>query len=32
VREDIITMEWLISKIICPLVLAEPSGLIDLDL
>jgi hypothetical protein len=25
-------MEWLAKKIICPLVLAEPSGLIKLDI
>ena len=31
-REDLITMEWLTLKIICPLVLAEPSGLIKLDI
>jgi hypothetical protein len=32
VREDIITMEWFLLKIICHLVLVEPSGLINLDI
>jgi hypothetical protein len=32
VREDTITMEWLTLKIICHSVLAEPSGLIKMDI
>jgi hypothetical protein len=32
VREDTITMEWSTLKIICPLALVEPSGLINLDI
>ena len=30
--EDTITMEWLTLKIICHSVLAEPSGLIKMDI